>query len=315
MIYKIIFIALIVIVVILIVRFILNNYNFKYDNFTFFEGSLGAGKTTIITSETLKVWKKRKLFNIFVANRFIEILITILIFLIPIFNIIWLIYCIRYRIKNKKMWYFAIEKRGIDIYSNYPLRYRLFPWNKWEYSIIIDRHLFDWLVKCNEDCIISLDELGYWFPPTLNEKGNAKSTDKQEIFGLTWLRHAISPCVFSASQSIDEVNITFRRKIQHIYRLSSNKRVFLPLSKVNCLEIQRSEDSGSIITTFNDTEKTHIDNWHYYIYPRNNFKSRYARYLYDLGNEDLRKVAYNYEELLKKYNLKVGSRWTDLYIR
>lgn len=315
MIYKIVFIALVVIIAILIIRFILKNYNFKYDNFTFFEGSLGSGKTTIITSESLKVWKKRKLYNMFVANRFVEILLSILIFFIPIFNIIWLIYCFRYIVKNKRIWYLKIDKRGVDVYSNYPLRFRLFFWNKWEYSIIIDRHLFDWLVKCNEDCIIALDELGYWFPPSTNEKGNAIMTDKQETFGLTWLRHAISPCVFSASQSIDEVNITFRRKIQHIYRLSNNKRVFLRLSKVNCLEIQRSEDCGSIITTFNDSEKTHIDNWHYYIYPIYNFQSRYGRFLYDLETNELRKVAYNYEELLKKYNLQVGNRWTDLYIR
>lgn len=285
-----------------------NNYKFKYDNFTFFEGSLGSGKTTIITKESIKEYIKRKWFNLLIANKIVIWFIRIITLIIPILNIVIIIFWI----KDKKC-PIDIKKRGMDIYSTYPIKYRKWLWSKWQYSIVIDRRLFNWLIKCNEDCIIALDELGYIFPPNTNNNGAIKMTEKQDVFGLTWLRHAISPCVFCASQSIDEVNITFRRKIQHIYRLSNNKKVLGRISKVSALEIQRSEDSGSIITTFKDTSKDYLTNWHYYIYPKNNFQSRYGKLLYNLEENDLKKVSYDYNYLLDLIGVKVGERWKSLY--
>lgn len=271
------------------------------DNFTFFEGSLGSGKTTIITHLAVKEWKKRKIKNFIID--FFNIPLTIIIYFIPVLNIVWIIN----QVKLKKFNLF--KKRGVEVYSTYPLKFRLFFFNKYTYSKVIDNRLFNWLIKVNEDCIIVLDELGYFYPPSENEKGTIKRTPENEIFGLTWLRHAVSPFVLSASQDIGEVNIAYRRKINHIYRLSSNKRVFLFLSKVSVIEIQRSEDSGSIITTFRDTSSEHLNNWYFYIYPKNNFASRYGKNLYTIDELELKKVSEDYDYLLKKMNLSPLDSW------
>lgn len=298
MIYVLIFL---IIFAIILFNFILKNYKFKMDNFTFFEGSLGSGKTTIMTHFAVKEWKKRKIKNFLIKVFYIPI--TIIIYLIPGLNIIWVLN----QVKLKKFNLF--KTRGLEIYSTYPIRYRFTPFNKYSYSKVIDNRLFNWLIKVNEDCIIVLDELGYFYPPTENEKGTIKRTPDNEIFGLTWLRHAVSPYVLSASQDIGEVNISYRRKINHIYRLSNNTRVFLFLSKVSVIEIQRSEDSGSIITTFRDTSMEHINNWYFYVYPKNNFASRYGKNLYLLNDDELLKVSQDYDYLLKKMDLTPLDNW------
>ena len=304
------FLIFFIIFFIAFIYFMSHNYKIKYDNFTFFEGSLGSGKTTIITNKSLNELFKRKLYNLFVANKVNNFLLTIFLYICPIANIIALIISL----KRKKLFRLNIKKRGTELYSDYPIKYKKhILWGKWIYSKVCDITLFNWLVKYDEDCICSLDELGYWFPPNTNTKGIPIMTDKLTIFGITWLRHAISPCVFCASQSIDEVNITFRRKIQHIYRLSNNTKVFGRLSKLNVREIQRSEDSGSIITTFNDSDKNHLENYHYYWYPKKNFASRYAKLLYKLDKVDTDAIANNYEALLSLLNLKPGDYWRGLY--
>jgi len=259
----------------------------RYDNFTFFEGSLGSGKTTIITRCAIKEYNKRKIENI------IRYPISLISFIIPIINI----YAIYKAVKDKEL---IMPKRGTEIYTTYPIWIN----KKVGFSKVLDRSLFNWLYKYYQDCIIITDEMGWFYPPNENEKGKAIMTDKTERFGITFLRHAINPVCFCSSQSIDEVNITFRRKISHIYRLMNCRKSLIPfVSKVDILEIQRSEDMGALTRVNEDEIKTQ-----YFIYPYGHFKSRYARRLYE---NDI--TAISYEELLKKLGLKAGDKWKEIY--
>lgn len=305
---------IIILIIIFILFAIIYNHNknkpkIVYDNFTFFEGALGSLKTTLLTFFSVAERTKRVIYNKLIANKIMSILLTILLYLMPLFNLI----PIFISIFDKKLFVIKLNKRGVKIYSSFPIRYRKYIlFGKWQYSLVVDITLFTWLYKYDPDNIFALDELGYWFPPDTNLKGNAIMTDKVKVFGITWLRHAISPCCFCASQSIDEVNISFRRKIQHIYRLSNGKKIFWRISKVDFVEIQRSEDSGSIITTFNSNTMTYTCNRFVFWYPKNNFDSRYGRRFYDLKEQIRKEITYNYDNLLKYLGLKAGDSWEEL---
>ena len=294
----IVILILLLIVAFIIYKYVANNYKLKYDAFTFFSGSLGSGKTTMLTKEAIKEMKRRYIYN------YLRYPLIILMLLIPIFNI----FIIFKMITQKK--FMILDKRNTDVYSTYPIVVNFFvPKNpkKYKYSYVINKEVLNWLYRIpNDKPIIVLDEMGYLFP------SDTKKTDQRYTFCLAWFRHATEASVFTSSQSMSEVNITFRRKVNHCYQLCGLSRTlfsFIGLTKVSVIEYMTSEDITTI--TSGDTKDIN-SNYHYFFYPKNRFSSRYARCFYTLSDNTIERLSFNYEYALKLMNLNSGDKWHSL---
>lgn len=293
MIQKLLIIGCILLIIFLIIKFIRSNYKLKYDSITFFEGCLGSGKTTIITRLAINERRRRVIFNFF--RPFLIPVVNILLFIIPFVNIVYGLLClIRHEIIYKP------EKRGTDIYSNYPIWIN----RRVGFSYAINKDLLAWLYRVNEDCIICLDEVGYLFP---NEN---KKTDDLYTFCLTWIRHGTNCLMFCASQSLSECNITFRRKVNRCYHLCNFCNSIPFFKKVQITMSIISEDISTITT---DHIEDREENWFRFKYPRRHFKSRYGKNYYLLPDDDIKKLSYDYEKTFSMLHLENGSKWESYY--
>ena len=206
----IVLLCILVIFLFIYFRFFKGNYKFKFDAVSFFEGSLGSGKTTMLTYCAIRELKKR-----IRRNRIIKIINLF----IPI--------------KSKKL-----KLHGTNLYSNYPIYIS----KKLGYSIVVNFQVLQWLHKVNEDCIICLDEVSYLFPKEM------KMTDPRTKFCITWLRHATNCLLLCASQSLSECNITFRSKVCKVFHLTDCKCGLFKLSHVYVREAIISEDMSNVYT-------------------------------------------------------------------
>lgn len=183
------------------------------DSITFFEGSLGSGKTTMLVNQAIKLFKSR-------------------VFRFKLFNLLNL--CSFGLIKNNYLM--------PTLYSNFPIYIN----KKYGYSTVINVAVLNWEFKINQDSIVVLDEVGYLFP---NEQ---KKTDNAFTFGLTWFRHGTNSVMLCASQSLSECNISFRRKVNRCYHLHNCKRFFFSISSVEVVPVIISEDINNIYTSNTD---------------------------------------------------------------
>lgn len=206
---------IVLIIAVLFIKFLRSNYQFKYDFITFFEGSLGSGKTTMLVYHTKLVIRKRLFKN-------------------------YIIKFVNYFLPKK----WKLEYHCTKVYSNFPI----FLGKKLGWSYRIDEQILNWYYKVEKDCIIVLDEVGFLYP------NSSKVPSLTERFCLTWLRHCTNAIIFSSSQSLSECNITFRRKANHVYELSNCKRGFL-FSHINVLEVYLSENISTIHSDSSSTFK------------------------------------------------------------
>lgn len=203
MLFKIIFIILLLVALYLYIRHLLDNYHFKYDFITVFEGSLGSGKTTMIAYHVKRVLKRRRRSNIFrfIVNIFLP-----------------------------KRW--KLDYKCEEVYSDFPLYLgKKFGWAK-----VLDENFMYWAYKLPKGSIIALDELAFIFP-----NSNRVSTDL-ERFTSIWLRHVLGDSfIFAGTQSMSEVAIFLRRRLSHVYHLSNMRKGFFK-SRVNVIDVLMSED-------------------------------------------------------------------------
>lgn len=298
------FITLLIFIIIgfIIFKIMKKNRSIKLNNWTLFEADLGGRKTTILTRKTLNLWRGRIIINY--LTPLLNVIINILLFIIPIEHIFYIIYCI----KNKEL--LKIRKRGEKVYSTYPI-YLDFPFNlfkdKSTYTYAINADVLDWKYKIEEDSIVVLDEIGYIFP------SETKKTDPKITFCMTWFRHATNATVLCATQSMSEVNITFRRKCNKVFQLSNGQRCMFPFgvwfSKVQVREIIISEDVNNI---YQDNYETRNENWYTFKYPTNHFNSRYGKELYKLTQEEIAKISLKYQILFEKLGMRNGDKWKTL---
>lgn len=281
-------IILIIIFIFLTIKLYKSNYKLEYDSWTFFEGSLGSGKTTVLTRLAISTRRKRIIYNFFVP------LIKVCLWLIPFYNIL--------RLFQKKENRLQIKCRGTDIYSNYPIRI-----NKKLWSYAINKDVLNWIFRVNEDCIVVLDEVGYLFPNEMQK------TDPLYVFCMTWFRHGTNAQVFCASQSLSETNVSFRRKVNRVYHLSNIKHCIIPLfSKVQIRQAIISEDMSNQYTDDLESRET---NWYRFKYPSFHFRSRYGKDYYKLDSSDLIPISKYYQMTFDKLKMTNGKRWTDYYFR
>lgn len=263
-----IFLIILIVAAFIFFRLKKNAFKFTFDNVTFFQGSLGAGKTAMLTYHAIKERKRR------VLNNFIATIINPFILV--------------------KKW--KIKKRGTDIYSTYPIYVN----KRYGYSYVCSIKVLKWIERVNEDCIVVLDEVGFLFPSEM------KKTDPKYTFCMTWLRHATNAFVLSASQSLSECNVLFRRKVNRVYALYGMRRRFLIRSCVNVRSSICSEDMTNI---YSDTDPQLLFTFKY---PSKNFHSRYGKQLYDLLDDDIKKLSVDFDYLLSLMGYKFGDKWRSL---
>lgn len=292
-------IIFIIIIVIIIIKFKKRSYPINYDNITFFEATLGGGKTTMLTRCAITERRKR------VIKNFFNPLLNIISWLIPIYNIYLFKelrnYNKKHNLTKRKFWEFPIKKVGTKIYSNYPIYIN----KRIGFSEVISKNVLYWDFRVKEDCIICLDEVEYLFPSEM------KKTDPLYNFCLTWNRHATNALIFAASQSLSGCNVVFRRKVNRCYHLINMSKSLIPfISKVQVISAMVSED---IKTIYQEDYEERQENWHYFKFPKNHFESRYAKKLYNLPKEEIKELAWDYSKLLKRMKLSDGERWKSYY--
>lgn len=246
------------------------NYHFKLDGINFFQAQLGGGKSYTLTWCALKCQRRRIFTN-----------------------------------KLKSIWNKCMPKKinftilPIDIYSNYPI------WcgKKIGWSKAINKDIWWWKYKLPENCIIVYDELANDLPNV--KGGKAVMSDDRLKFCLRWFRHGTNATIFACSQSLSEVDKTFRAKVQHVYNLSNFKK-HLFWNSINVVESFVSED---ITTVYSDSDKDHIENIWRSRLKRNRYYSRYGKKLYDLNDKEISFISSNADKIMKLCNLNNGDSW------
>lgn len=279
-------------------RYSKTNYHFELNNITFFQGEIGSGKSAVITKQAIKTrWHRQN------YNHIWRKILLLLIWLIPIFNIVRLIKKLTHKEYKVKL-----EPITEEIYSTFPICQKTI-WDKeWYWSNVIDRKFFSWEYRIPVDKpIVVIDELEYLFP------SETKKTDPIWRFGTAWIRHGISPTIFSSSQNLDGVNVEFRRRINNVYNLNGCKRCIFPFGFIfSKVQVQRAIVSENFTNVVIDNVESREENWYRFKFPSKNYCSRYGKNMYQLSDEEVHKLAVNYEALLKMMGLKNGDKWRKL---
>lgn len=268
-----IFLFILIGCVFLFIKFKKSNYNITYNNITYFQGEVGSGKTTVLTHMGFKERNKRIRHNYF-------------------------FYILRKLFPKVK----AFRKYNVEIYSSYPIWVN----KKYGFSRVVDKSILSWDFRVPEDNpIIILDEMELIFP---NE---AKQTDPVFKLGTAYIRHALNASIFASSQSLSEVNIEFRRRVNAVYMLNNIRYGFLNLC--SCVDVRKGLCSEEFTNVYVDDPKT-VDIGHTYRFKLKDghFDSRYASNLYKLKQENIVKLSKNYDLLLKAQGLKCGDKWRSL---
>lgn len=134
----ILFLIIGIILLIKFIKFRRASIKIELDSVTFLEGSLGSGKTRMLTYLTLREFKKR--------NRF-------------------------YNIKKllNKIFPFVKAPSIPHVYSNFPI----YLGKKYGFSQVVNVEVLNWQFKIEEDSIVVLDEIGYMFPNQKEKTDNA----------------------------------------------------------------------------------------------------------------------------------------------
>lgn len=155
------------------------------------------------------------------------------------------------------------------VYSNYPIRLTFLWKQKW--STQLTRSLMLGSERLAEKCIVVLDEASRMFP------NQNKKSDEIVTFSFRWFRHFTNGMILMADQSIGDIDIAVRRRVNKVYNLSSFRK-FLRFYLVDIEEIQYQEDLQNYVQVrdINDKFKKFAG-----IFPfRKQYASRYAKNWY-----------------------------------
>lgn len=260
------------VILVIIVYNYFKNYHFKLDGINFFQAQLGGGKSYTLSWCGRHAQRRR-----IVRNWFVNI---------------W------NKCTPKKINFKILP---VEIYSNYPI------WcgKKLGWSKAINKDIWTWRYKLPDRPIIVYDELSNDLPNVKN--GKAVMSDDRLKFCLRWFRHGTGATIFACSQSLSEVDKTFRAKVQHVYNLS-NFRKHLFWNSINVVESFISED---ITTIYSDTDKDHIENIWRSRLPKNTYMSRYGKNLYDLSDEEISYLSSNADKIMKLCGISNGDSWNS----
>lgn len=121
-----------------------------------------------------------------------------------------------------------------------------------------------------ERVIVVIDEASELFP-NQNKKSEKEVTD-----AFRWFRHHTDGTLILMDQSIGDIDIAIRRRVNMVYNLSSFKKWFLFFYTIDVDRIKYAED---VITNINDINNFEV-NRHFGMFGKKRFNSRYHSLYY-----------------------------------
>lgn len=158
------------------------------------------------------------------------------------------------------------------IYSNYPIKINK---NLWSTPLTRD-HLLG-VTKLEEGAIVVLDEASSLFP------NQSRKSDDNLIYNIRFFRHFTNGTLIMADQSIGDIDIAIRRRINQVYRLSNFTSYLRLFYKVDVQHVEYSEDLNII----NTNDLTNFKNRYLFgLFGSKHYDSRYMSLFYQPKNID-----------------------------
>lgn len=279
-------------VVIFIIYNVFFSVKLRLQTINFYSGGLGSGKTLKETDTALKLRNWSKLRYIFYGWHPLIIIPTLSFvglilsmgYLPTILTVIYIVLILLYNlsvIKNVKSIKFTSQVR--EIYSNYPILIKKRRKVNVYSHILTKEHILG-IDKLPERVIVIIDECSNVFPNT-----NAKS-DPKVTTAFRWFRHWTDGTIIMADQSIGDIDITIRRRVNIVYNFSSFRKLF---NLVYWLDVNRVNYMEDLVTNVNDINNFDIK-FVFGIFGKRKFNSRYMRLFYNPMQDRLN----NWSELL-----------------
>lgn len=269
---------LIFLLIIAIIIYIIFKYFFSLkiplQTINFYTGGLGSGKTLYSVKTAIKCYNRRKLFRF----------------------IFTLIYFVHYPFNAKKRRDKLDKKLPCPrIISNFPI---LINKKKRLWSEPLKKNHLIGYEALPQGSIIVLDEAGYMFPNEKLKRDIIKkygNYDLQLNYNITFLRHFINPIVIFSTQSIGEVDITIRRKVNRVYLFSNFKKILFFFFKFDVHSLLYAED---LITNTNEV---------------NNMGQLYVFGFFGRKRYESRYMFHNYLKNIEKIDMDLNT-WQDFFV-
>ncbi len=180
-----------------------------------------------------------------------------------------------------------IKKR--EVYSNYPIILEFKKKKKEQvYSKILTKNHILGIEKLPEKVIVVLDEASTLFP------NQARKSDVDLTTAIRWFRHWTNGTMILCDQSIGDIDITIRRRINVVYNLSSMRRYWFLKWWCYKIDVNRINYMEDVITNISDVDTFKVNNifrW----FGKRRYESRYMMKTYNPLTENI-------------------TSWDDLYI-
>lgn len=245
-------------------------YTIKYDTTLAITGGLGSGKTLTATKIALNLWKRRHL-----RWRIRE-------WWVKLVNKIrikangkresWNIQ--HPNRKQKKIKDLLLRDEEPLLYSNIPLLIRKRYKGKKLYATKLTKEMLLLKERIHEGSITLIDEL----PQLVNQfNWNIKEVQDNVNEFITFYRHYIGSHFIVTAQSIDDIVVQIRRKLNSYYWLYDFHKIFFIFYKVRICNLMTSDLITNISTTFlEDNTK-----WKYGCLLPRRYQSRCYKHRYD----------------------------------
>jgi len=181
-----------------------------------------------------------------------------------------------------------VKKR--EVYSNFPIILE-FKRKKKEvvYSNILTKNHILGVDRLPEKVIVVLDETSTIFP------NQPRKSDVDLTTAIRWFRHWTDGTMIMCDQSIGDIDITIRRRINVVYNLSSMRRYWFLRWWCYKIDVNRINYMEDVITNISDVDRFKVNNIFRWFGRKKRYESRYMRKSYNPLTENI-------------------TSWDDLYI-
>lgn len=305
-------ILIIILVILLVVLWrIFKPYFVRYDTTLAFTGGLGSGKTLSTVKTAVILLRKNRFFKYYCYNFFIKIG--------NFFRKGWNKQKHRYNLrhlkdhKQKLIKAYWPKREKPMLYSNIPIHFKKHIFSsKREWAKMLKAPHVLCLTKMEEYSVIVIDEL----PQFINQfNWNEELIQKNVNEFITFFRHYIGGYLLVNAQSIDDVVVQIRRKLNNaIWCFDFKKWLFGLFYTIRMCDIMLGDQITSTTSTFIE-DNTRL---HFGLFPPRKtynsrcYKPRYKNILKDAQNNERHKKLTTTKVLrLQKYTSPLDDKTTN----
>src|SRR5690554_169935 len=252
---------IIVIIIIGFIIFVLWNVFFsvklRLQTVNFYSGGLGSGKTLKATDTAIKLRNKSKIahYLTFKKRPIREIYSNFPILL-------------KGKKKNLKRYYKDLEKGKEVEPKNYKLKFS---------KILTKEHILG-IERLPERVIVVLDEASSVFPNQM------RKSDESITYAFRWFRHFTDGTLILCDQSIGDIDIAIRRRVNIVYNFSGFRKIPFLCYWIDVNRINYMEDVITNVNDVNNFENSRI----FGFFGRRKFSSRYMKKFYNPMRENIK---------------------------